>query len=166
MPALPGAAFAVPPYNLTPVANPYGCTGSKAEAVFEWAGRNGRACLLLDYSGCGQSEGDFAEGTLSAWRDEVLELIEAHCSDTPVLLIGSSMGGWLMLLVALALPPEAQKYLAWNPLAHGMELIRLHLLDIPPFPQASIEYLAGFAIVSLFLGFIGYYVNRHKVLER
>lgn len=67
---------------------------------------------------------------------------------------------------AYELPPEAQKYLAWNPLAHGMELIRLHLLDIPPFPQASIEYLAGFAIVSLFLGFIGYYVNRHKVLER
>ena len=81
-------------------------TGSKAEAVFEWAGRNGHACLLLDYSGCGQSEGDFAGGTLSAWRDEVLELIEAHCNDTPVLLIGSSMGGWLMLLVALALPPE------------------------------------------------------------
>jgi pimeloyl-ACP methyl ester carboxylesterase len=80
--------------------------GGKATAVFEWAQRNGRACLLLDYSGCGESDGDFADGTLSAWRDEVLELIAAQCGNGPLLLIGSSMGGWLMLLVALALPPE------------------------------------------------------------
>lgn len=81
-------------------------TGNKATAVFEWAQRNGRACLLLDYSGCGESEGLFAEGSLSKWRSEVLSLIEAHCGEEPVLLVGSSMGGWLMLLVALALPPE------------------------------------------------------------
>lgn len=80
--------------------------GGKAVAVFEWAERNGRACMLLDYSGCGESEGVFAEGTLSQWRGEVLELIDMYCRDRPVLLIGSSMGGWLMLLVALALPPE------------------------------------------------------------
>lgn len=73
--------------------------GSKASAIFDWAGKEGRACLLMDYSGCGESEGDFAEGTLSRWRDEVVALIEARC-DGPVILIGSSMGGWLMLLVA------------------------------------------------------------------
>lgn len=78
--------------------------GGKATAVFDWACANGRSCLLLDYSGCGQSSGDFAEGTLSRWREEVLALIDAH-SQGPVVLIGSSMGGWLMLLVALALPP-------------------------------------------------------------
>lgn len=77
--------------------------GGKASAVFDWAQAQGRACLLLDYSGCGESEGDFAEGTLSRWRDEVLALIEAHC-DGPVVLVGSSMGGWLMLLAALAAP--------------------------------------------------------------
>ena len=77
--------------------------GGKASAVFDWAVAHGRACLLLDYSGCGESEGDFAEGTLTRWRDEVLELLAAHC-DGPVVLIGSSMGGWLMLLVALAAP--------------------------------------------------------------
>lgn len=80
--------------------------GGKATAVFDWAERNGRACLLLDYSGCGESEGKFADGTLSLWRDEVLELIEALCGNEKIMLIGSSMGGWLMLLVALALPPE------------------------------------------------------------
>ena len=79
--------------------------GGKATAVFDAARTAGRACLLLDYSGCGQSDGDFADGTLSRWCDEVLALIEAHCP-RPVVLAGSSMGGWLMLLVALALPAE------------------------------------------------------------
>ncbi|MEZ5743160.1 MAG: alpha/beta hydrolase [Sphingomonadaceae bacterium] len=79
--------------------------GGKATAVFDWAQRNGHPVLLLDYSGCGQSEGEFADGTLSRWRDEVLALIDlVHAG--PVVLIGSSMGGWLMLLVALALPPS------------------------------------------------------------
>lgn len=77
--------------------------GSKACAVFGWAQANGRACLLLDYSGCGLSEGAFKDGTLSRWRDEVLALIDA-CCDGPVVLVGSSMGGWLMLLVALRIP--------------------------------------------------------------
>ena len=77
--------------------------GSKAAAVFDWAVSHGRACLLLDYSGCGESDGDFAEGTLSRWRGEVLALIAANCPGQ-VVLVGSSMGGWLMLLVALAIP--------------------------------------------------------------
>ena len=77
--------------------------GSKAAAVFAWAEAQGRACLLFDYSGCGESEGDFAGGTLSRWRDEVTALIAAQCAG-PVVLVGSSMGGWLMLLVALAMP--------------------------------------------------------------
>lgn len=76
--------------------------GGKATAVFDWARRNGRACLLLDYSGCGESDGDFADGTLSRWREEVLALIEATISG-PVILAGSSMGGWLMLLAGEAL---------------------------------------------------------------
>ncbi len=76
--------------------------GGKATALFEEAQAQGRACLLLDYSGCGESSGDFADGTLSCWRDEVLTLIEAHVSGS-VLLVGSSMGGWLMLLIGEAL---------------------------------------------------------------
>lgn len=80
--------------------------GSKAMALFDWAKSRGLACLLLDYSGCGHSDGSFAEGTLSRWQDEVLALIAAKCPG-PVLLVGSSMGGWLMLLVALALEAGA-----------------------------------------------------------
>ena len=73
--------------------------GGKATALAEWAAHEGRECLLLDYSGCGESGGDFGQGTLSRWRDEVVALIEAHVTDK-VVLVGSSMGGWLMLLVA------------------------------------------------------------------
>jgi len=77
--------------------------GSKAAAVFDWARLAGRACLLLDYSGCGESGGEFADGTLSRWREEVLALIDACLPGRRVILIGSSMGGWLMLLAGLAL---------------------------------------------------------------
>jgi len=76
--------------------------GGKATALFEWAKARGQACLLLDYSGCGESDGDFADGTLTRWRDEVLALIDAKL-DGPTVVIGSSMGGWLMLLLGMAL---------------------------------------------------------------
>ncbi|SFO86916.1 alpha/beta fold hydrolase [Qipengyuania nanhaisediminis] len=76
--------------------------GGKATALYEWAKARGHGCLLLDYSGCGRSDGDFADGTLSRWRDEVVALIEARVQDR-FIVIGSSMGGWLMLLVGLAL---------------------------------------------------------------
>lgn len=76
--------------------------GGKASAIFEDAKAKGRGCLLLDYTGCGASSGDFADGTLSRWCEEVLALIEAYV-EGPVLVTGSSMGGWLMLLVGKAL---------------------------------------------------------------
>lgn len=76
--------------------------GSKATAIFDWARAVGRTCLLMDYTGCGESSGDFADGTLSRWRDEVLTLIAAKL-DGPIILVGSSMGGWLMLLIGQSL---------------------------------------------------------------
>ncbi|WP_144096665.1 alpha/beta hydrolase [Croceicoccus sediminis] len=84
--------------------------GGKATAAMADAMARGQACLLLDYSGCGESEGDFANGTLTRWRDEVLSLIEhvgAGTADDPVVIVGSSMGGWLMFLVAEALCERA-----------------------------------------------------------
>ena len=76
--------------------------GSKAQALAAWAAGQGRAMLRLDYSGCGESEGAFEDGTLDIWRDDVLAVI-AEAQAGPCILIGSSMGGWLMLLVAQAL---------------------------------------------------------------
>ena len=76
--------------------------GTKALAVDAWAERKGLAFLRLDYSGCGTSEGRFEDGTLAIWRDDALHLIE-HLTQGALILVGSSMGGWLMLLLALAL---------------------------------------------------------------
>ena len=81
--------------------------GGKAQAVLEWAREQGRACLLLDYTGCGESDGTFADGRLSKWRDEITALID-HLGIDAVQLVGSSMGGWLMLLLAEALGDMAK----------------------------------------------------------
>lgn len=76
--------------------------GTKAQALWAHAAARGQGCLLFDYSGCGASSGAFADGTLSRWRDEIVALAD-HCAIDRLVLAGSSMGGWLMLLVAEAL---------------------------------------------------------------
>lgn len=77
--------------------------GSKAQALEAWARAHGRAFLRFDYAGCGQSDGDFEDGTLASWRDDALRMID-RVAKGPVVLVGSSMGGWLMLLVQRARP--------------------------------------------------------------
>jgi pimeloyl-ACP methyl ester carboxylesterase len=78
-------------------------SGSKAVAIEVWARATGRECLRFDYAGCGESGGAFADQTLASWRDDALAVIDAMTTG-PVVLVGSSMGGWIMLLVALARP--------------------------------------------------------------
>ena len=77
--------------------------GSKATALDAWAEAQGRAMLRFDYAGCGLSDGDFEAQSLADWRDDVLAMID-QVAQGPVVLVGSSMGGWLMLLAALARP--------------------------------------------------------------
>lgn len=77
--------------------------GTKALAIEHWARANGRGFLRFDYSGCGASPGRFEDYTLADWRDDAVGLIDALI-EGPVVLAGSSMGGWVMLLVALARP--------------------------------------------------------------
>ncbi|RVT92719.1 alpha/beta hydrolase family protein [Sphingomonas crocodyli] len=77
--------------------------GGKATALDAWAGRTGRAMLRLDYVGCGASEGDFEDGTLDLWLGDVLDAVDAFAPTGPLVIVGSSMGGWLALLAALRL---------------------------------------------------------------
>ncbi len=76
--------------------------GGKALAIEAWAIKHGHGVLRLDYSGCGESDGDFAASCFEIWRDDVVCLIEQMVRQ-PVILVGSSLGGWLMLMVALQL---------------------------------------------------------------
>jgi len=77
--------------------------GSKARFVDQWARDNDRSFIRFDYYGHGSSSGDFAEGTISRWLGDALEVID-YLTTGPVVLLGSSMGGWLALLAALAWP--------------------------------------------------------------
>lgn len=68
-----------------------------------WAARQGRAALRFDYSGHGASPGRFEDGSIGRWREEALAMLDAHTTG-PQVLVGSSMGGWIALLCAIARP--------------------------------------------------------------
>lgn len=78
-------------------------TGTKAEALMRWAAGQGRAALRFDYSGHGASPGRFEDGSIGRWREEALAMLDAHTTG-PQVLVGSSMGGWIALLCAIARP--------------------------------------------------------------
>lgn len=75
---------------------------TKALALDDWAEREGRAFLRFDYGGHGESGGDFADGTIGAWTQDALAAIQALTAGRQI-VVGSSMGGWIALLVAKAL---------------------------------------------------------------
>jgi pimeloyl-ACP methyl ester carboxylesterase len=77
--------------------------GAKATALDAWSEREGRAMLRFDYGGCGASGGVFEAQSLDDWRDDAVAMID-EVAQGPVLLVGSSMGGWAMLLAALERP--------------------------------------------------------------
>lgn len=72
---------------------------TKAERIAQWARDSGRAFLRFDYSGHGESGGDFADGTIGVWTKQSLAMI-LDLTEGPQILVGSSMGGWIALLVA------------------------------------------------------------------
>ncbi|WP_375656365.1 alpha/beta hydrolase [Bartonella sp. CM120XJJH] len=105
--------------------------GSKATLVDQFAQKNDLSCLRFDYSGHGESEGDFFQGTISRWVKESLATFETYC-EGPQILIGSSMGGWIALRLAMIL---AQK----NKKLAGMILIA----PAPDFTQTLVEPKLG-----------------------
>jgi pimeloyl-ACP methyl ester carboxylesterase len=78
-------------------------TGTKAVALEAWAEKRGQAFLRFDYLGHGQSSGRFEDGTIGRWKDDSLAAIDA-LTEGKLVLVGSSMGGWLSLLTAQARP--------------------------------------------------------------
>jgi pimeloyl-ACP methyl ester carboxylesterase len=72
--------------------------GTKAEALAQWAAGKGRACTRFDYSGHGESGGTFEEGTIGRWLEESVAVF-TQCCEGPQVVVGSSMGGWMALLL-------------------------------------------------------------------
>jgi len=77
--------------------------GTKALELEAWAQAQGRAFLRLDYSGHGESSGDFLDGSIGDWADDALAVIEAVTTG-PLVMVGSSMGGWIALLLTRKIP--------------------------------------------------------------
>jgi pimeloyl-ACP methyl ester carboxylesterase len=108
--------------------------GTKAQALDRWAQAHGRACLRFDYSGHGESGGDFKDGTIGRWLAESLA-VYTNLAKGPQVVIGSSMGGWLALLLARALrekksgPPIAGMVLIAPAVDFTEELMWKHFPD-------------------------------------
>jgi pimeloyl-ACP methyl ester carboxylesterase len=96
--------------------------GSKAGALDQWAGAQGRACTRFDYSGHGESGGAFADGTIGRWLEEAIEVFTQCCAG-PQVVVGSSMGGWLALLLARELRKREKAGRAAKASAAGLVLI-------------------------------------------
>ena len=77
--------------------------GTKAVALEDWARRHGRAYLRFDYSGHGESEGEFTAGCIGDWAEDARAAI-TQLTEGPQILVGSSMGGWISLLMTKAIP--------------------------------------------------------------
>jgi pimeloyl-ACP methyl ester carboxylesterase len=81
--------------------------GNKAIALDQWAAEHGRGCVRFDYSGHGESGGKFTDGTIGRWLEECLVVFERFCVG-PQVVVGSSMGGWLALLLVRELRKQAR----------------------------------------------------------
>jgi pimeloyl-ACP methyl ester carboxylesterase len=119
-------------------------TGTKACHLDADCRRRGQAYLRFDYQGHGASSGRFVDGTIGTWRDDALAVIE-NCTEGPLLLVGSSMGAWIMLLVAaatsrtvaglvgIASAPDFTEELIWQrlPAENRAELQRARVIHLP-----------------------------------
>lgn len=119
-------------------------SGTKALAVETFCKQHGHAYVRFDYRGHGESKGNFIDGTIGAWRDDALAILD-NLTTGPQIMVGSSMGGWIAALAALARPdrvrglvgiavaPDFTEELLWQkfPQEHKETLLREKMLQAP-----------------------------------
>jgi pimeloyl-ACP methyl ester carboxylesterase len=119
-------------------------TGAKASLLDSHCAARGLEFLRFDYSGHGRSSGDFTDGTIGRWAEEAVAVMD-HAGAGPLILVGSSMGGWIMLLAALARPrrvagligiapaPDFTERLIWDalPEAERAKMMTRGQLEVP-----------------------------------
>jgi pimeloyl-ACP methyl ester carboxylesterase len=110
--------------------------GTKADALAAWARESGRDFLRFDYFGHGVSGGNFAQGSITRWRGDALAVID-RLTEGPLVLVGSSMGGWLACLAALARPYRVKALVLIAPAADFTSA----LLEpsLPPEARSTLE---------------------------
>lgn len=117
-------------------------TSTKASAVADWARAHGHGCLRFDYSGHGQSEGLFEDGTVSRWLDETRAAF-TQLTQGPQILVGSSMGGYMALLLLSELmradPREAQRIKGLVLIAPAWDMTELMWERFPANARRDIE---------------------------
>jgi pimeloyl-ACP methyl ester carboxylesterase len=109
--------------------------GTKAQALADWAVACGRAYVRFDYFGHGESSGEFAEGTITRWREDALAVLD-ELALGEVVLVGSSMGGWIACLAAMARPERVKAMLLIAPAPDITE--KLMAPEIPPEGRAAL----------------------------
>lgn len=114
-------------------------TGTKAQALADWARARGQGFVRFDYSGHGQSGGKFEDGGISRWLADALAVIEAQTTG-PLVLVGSSMGGWIALLAARARPERVKALLLIAPAADFVQKLM--------WPSFTEEQKAEIAVIG------------------
>ncbi len=118
-------------------------TGTKVTVLEKWAGEQGAGFLAFDYSGHGQSSEEFKDGTISAWREDALAAI-SEITEGNLILVGSSMGGWMALLAALELKERVKALVLLAPAPDFTQ--KLMWPNMPPEIKKEIED-NGFAMI-------------------
>lgn len=118
--------------------------GLKAQYLLAQAQKRGQSCLLLDYSGHGESEGKFEEGTIGQWAKDVVYLID-HITNGPLIVVGSSMGGWIALLVARERPERLTGLIGIAAAPDFTRSIKARLLEDH---ERDLEHQGFFAVPS------------------
>lgn len=111
-------------------------TGTKAQALADWASHTGRDFLRFDYFGHGASGGAFRDGTISRWRADALAVIDA-LTQGPLIIVGSSMGGWIACLAALSRPDRVKAMVLIAPAPDFTEKLMR-----PSLPPEALQALA------------------------
>lgn len=144
-------------------------TGIKATTLERWCRGRGHAFVRFDYSGHGASSGKFADGTIGRWAQEALEVLD-RLTEGPQILVGSSMGAWLMLLAALARPDriaallglacaaDFTRYLLWERLDENLrERLRRERVISLPSPYGE-PYIIALDLIEE--------AEQHRLLDR
>ncbi|HEX7885079.1 MAG TPA: alpha/beta hydrolase [Phenylobacterium sp.] len=110
-------------------------TGTKAQALADWAQATGRGYVRFDYFGHGASSGEFAKGTISRWREDAIAVLN-ELTAGGLVLVGSSMGGWIACLAAIAVPKRVTAMVLIAPAPDFTE--KLMTPGIPPEGRAAL----------------------------